>query len=397
MPGYLFSLDSNISLANCVTTGVYSTKLSIPSNGIWGAPQEGTFADYCSMSSGDNVYFFISRKIYGIGTLVDVGGDCKYLNYPGAADPVPRTYEEVQDGLLHDFGNQSENQRFVCFFKPDPNFFMKGIDMDEVLLSNPDSFKVLRVFWKLSFIKFGDEENQAFRDILLQRNYQAVQAPDQTNTYPSNHWVVHATVEKKQPREGYRLNAAPILSSAANADGSLRHEMALEAGLIYQITAKDAETIALFGEWDYLSHQVAASPFKPVDYMDKMDVFGYRYIPNHAPTVAEYLVIELKKGVVEKDDLLQLMKYVDWVKNEYAMGDYSMIRAFMVGLDFTADCIDALQDSIERNFIHGFRPSTPMKWNHVKLVSYEYIPAAESLSFSVQADAEAPIGPNADM
>lgn len=26
-----------------------------------------------------------------------------------------------------------------------------------------------------------------------------------------------------------------------------------------------------FGTWDYVSHQVAASPFKPIDYMDKND------------------------------------------------------------------------------------------------------------------------------
>src|SRR4051812_44960519 len=98
-------------------------------------------------------------------------------------------------------------------------------------------------------------------------------------------------------------------------DISLRHEKAGETGLIYQLTSLEPETVDLFGKWDYLSHQVAASPFKPVDYMDKMDVFGYRNIPGHAPTVAQYLVIELKKGIIGRDDLLQLMKYVDWVKN----------------------------------------------------------------------------------
>ena len=39
--------------------------------------------------------------------------------------------------------------------------------MDEVLSSAPEKFKILRVFWKLSFIKFSDTENQAFKDIIL--------------------------------------------------------------------------------------------------------------------------------------------------------------------------------------------------------------------------------------
>lgn len=384
MPGYLFSLDSQESLAACTTKGIYSTKLTEP-GGFWNAPQEGTFADYCSMRAGDNVYFFIGRKVYGIGVLVDVGGDCKYLNFPGAAEPEPKTYEEIQMDLLFDFGDQSHNQRFVCFFRPDPGFFTKGIDMDEVLLSNPGSFKMLRVFWKLSFIKFGDEENQAFRDILLQRNFEAVEQPNDINTYSSEHQAVHEAIAARNPAEMYKLDAAPLLRSVAKPDLSLRHEMAVEAGLIYQLTAKDAETTELFGTWDYLSHQVAASPFKPVDYMDKMDVFGYRYILGHAPTIAQYLAIELKKGVIGKDDLLQLMKYVDWVKNEYAMGDYSMISAFMVGYDFTEECVAALGESVERNFIHGFRPSTPMKWNNVRLVRYRYNPDQQKLDFEIAA------------
>ena len=38
-------------------------------------------------------------------------------------------------------------------------------------------------------------------------------------------------------------------------------------------------------------------------------------------------------------DVLQLMKYVDWVKNEYAFGDYGMIKAFIVGNEFTEDAL----------------------------------------------------------
>ena len=49
--------------------------------------------------------------------------------------------------------------------------------------------------------------------------------------------------------------------------------MAIEAGLIHQLSIKDPQTCEIFGTWDYLSHQFIASPFKPIDYMDKMDLF----------------------------------------------------------------------------------------------------------------------------
>lgn len=62
MAGYLFSLDSNESLISSIQKGVYSTRIKDPSNGIWRINVEGTFADYCSMREGDNVYFFIKEK-----------------------------------------------------------------------------------------------------------------------------------------------------------------------------------------------------------------------------------------------------------------------------------------------------------------------------------------------
>lgn len=71
------------------------------------------------------------------------------------------------------------------------------------------------------------------------------------------------------------------------------------------------------------------------------------------PTISNYLVVEIKKGVIETQDILQLMKYVDWVKNEYAYGDYSMIKAFMIGFEYSRDAISNFNQIIERKYIHG--------------------------------------------
>jgi hypothetical protein len=378
--GYLISLDSQASLQTCVNSGIYSTKLSDPRGDKWQTHHEGTFADYCSMRPGDHIYFFIDRKIHGIGKLVGIEGEPKYLNFPNAGNPMVYDYSAIQPDLLSDSGPGSEKQRFICLFEPDPSFFGKGVDMDDVLMSDPGRFKMLRVFWKRSFIKFADDENQAFRNILLQRN---AFGRNLVTPHMSNHATVHNTIKNKLKSGNYRLEVSPFLDCVARSDGSIGHEMAVEAGLVFQLASSDRATLNVFGSWDYLSHQVHASPLKPVDYMDKMDIFGYRYISGFAPTIEKFIIIELKAGTVGEPDLLQLMKYVDWVKDEYASGDYSMISAFLVGFDFSQDCKSALPDSVERNFIHGFRPSTPIRWNDVRLVTYTYNSSRKRLDFSI--------------
>ena len=392
MAGYLFGLDNIESLQDCITRGVYSTILSPPSrSNLWMIHHEGTFADYCSMKEGDNVYFFIERKIYGIGSLVNINGECKFLNYPGSNEPTVQNYIDIQDDLLLDIGEVDEisvNSRFICTFEPHPVFFTNGIDMDEVLASAPAQFKVLRAFWKLSFIKFSDEENQAFKNILLRRNIEGVNAPDDENIFPSEHEQMHEAIRRKTlDTDEYDLSIAPFLYSINNENGSIRHEMAVEAALIYQLAISHLPTIDVFGAWDHLTHQVVASPFKPIDYMDKMDVFGYKFVIHQKPTVERYLVIEVKKGRIEEQDVFQLMKYVDWVKNEYAYNDYSMIDAFMVGYEYSDESIGQLSQIAERKFIRGVRPSEAAEWRNVKLVTYEFNEETNLLDFNVIADA----------
>lgn len=149
---------------------------------VWKAHHEGTFADYFSMKSGDNIYFFHDRKIYGIGELTNINFDCKFSNYPNALTPHIPNYEDIKDNILLDIGVDSINNRCLCTFKPSPNFFQNGIDIDDVLSSNPSGFKILRSFWKLSFIKIDDNENKALKDIILKRNEEFIGSKDKNNT-----------------------------------------------------------------------------------------------------------------------------------------------------------------------------------------------------------------------
>ena len=149
----------------------------------------------------------------------------------------------------------------------------------------------------------------------------------------------------------------------------LAHEMALEAGIINIISNNDN---CIFGNWDYISHQVIASPFKPIDYMDKMDIFGYRFIPNFS-TISKYLVMELKKDSATIDAIIQVMKYVDWVKSEYAYGDYSMVTAYFVASDFPQEVINYTKQYVVRNFMRGIRPTLSLVWQDITLIRYSYI------------------------
>lgn len=52
MAGYLITLNNEEALKQVILDGAYSTILKSPAYNSWGAPQEGTFADYLSMKTG---------------------------------------------------------------------------------------------------------------------------------------------------------------------------------------------------------------------------------------------------------------------------------------------------------------------------------------------------------
>jgi len=374
MAGYVINLDSEESLMRYFKYGVYSTKLSTP-RGYFTTPQEGTFADYASMKKNDLVFFFIKRKIYGIGKLIEVYGDVKCLNYPQANIPESIDYNVIRNTLLLDEGDKSVNQRWICFFEPYPFFFKKGIDMDDVLLSNENCFRILRAFWKVSFIKLDDIEAKCLFDVILKQNYQK----DTKNTFDTSCQNFHTQIKNKLNDE-YKFRADEILEYASNED-KIKHEMAIEAGLIYQLSYKDEDTTRVFGNFDYISHQVVASPFKPIDYMDKMDIYGYNYIENFK-TIDKHKIIEIKKDTAGIEEVNQLLKYVDFVKDEIANRNYDNISAYLVAYDFKDEAKEYLK-TISRKFVIGTKPVISREWNDINLVKYKYDKINKKLLFEL--------------
>lgn len=368
MAGYLLTFSRETDAKRCMEERVYTTLM----NPVWGQAADGTLGDYVTMRAGDNIYFFSNRFVYGIGEIVDVvPGRCVTENFPGATSKGFANPRDVFEKSLVKTSSEDRIGRWVIAFRPAPLFFGQGVDMDDLLSSNPSAFRSLRVFWKRTFIKLDDEENEAFKAAILRRNI--AELGERAGE------VDEGTVPQSLCF-GEEPDVPGLLASFRKDDGSLTREMLLETGLLYQLSHFDPKTCAIFGKWDYLSHQVNASPFKPVDYMDRMDVFGYKWIEGFRPIIENYLVAELKKDKAHFSDIPQVMKYVDWTCGEYAHGDYSLIKGFLVAHDFD-DGIVANQES-ERDYVVGYRPSITKKWSDMKFVRY-YVTESGYIAFSL--------------
>jgi len=384
LAGYIITLSNEEALRRYARYGVYATQMSVPVGG-WYRAHEGTFADYATMKSGDNVYFFIKRKIYGVGELVAVTGDCKFQNWPDADDYRANSELQHRDAVLWDEclpgspAFEDKEQRWVCTMQPSPFFFAVGVDMDEVLTADPPAFRMLRALERVSFIKIDDRENEALRRTIITKNQEALTQPRaDLNYFASESESFHKELGNRIHKE-YHLKAAGILAGCADGE-RLKHEMALEAGVLYQLSQGDTETTEVLGNWDYLSHQVVASPFKPVIYMDRMDLFGYSYIPGYSPIQARYLVGEIKKDAATTQDVDQLMKYVDWVRVEYCGGDYSMIDAILIAKSFPPDVARYAPLNSQRTYTVG-KPAETRRWERLRLVSYRWNAEEARLNF----------------
>lgn len=321
-----------------------------------------TFGDFVSMHPGDNIYFLSTRKIYGVGKAVSIGPDCKYDNYLDASALLPDCQIHPTDYLTtHD-----TRARWVFFFEPSPFFFKKGADMDDVLRYRPQSFKMLRAFEGLSFIKIDDEENRALREYISLSNEPLY------NNIMENVFAFDDEVHVRLSTQNlalYKMDIGKALLDSENRE-SVISEMFLEGALLQGLSNGTIDTI---GHWDYLTHQLIASPFKPLKYIDKIDVFGYRFSQHYGEEpklITKYLLIELKKGVINRAALEQTMQYVDWICSEYASGDYSKIEVYVIGDRIGRGVREVMSDTCQRTFIAETHPVKPKKWNRVTLVKY---------------------------
>lgn len=365
MAGYIFSLGKDGAqeiLKDCIYNGCYSTNIrEITKKAKNFKAFEATFTDYCSMKPGDNIYFFTNRKIYGIGELVCIGNDCKFVNYPTASTPVQEDYTRIYREMILNNEPSNVNNRWICIFKPSPAFYCTPVDMDDVLSYKPDTFKTLRTFWKKSFTKINDEENNSLKEFILLRNQKTIDTFDFSSDFQERN-------EDKFRNKDYLLSYIPIIDSATTPDNMIKHEMALESAVVLELSNNKNP---VFGNWDYISHQVEASPFKPIDYMDKIDIFGYRFLPD-TKIISKYLIIENKNKEATIEVAEQISKYVDWVVKNYAYGNYEMVEAYIVAPSFSTDLLKNGKSIVERKYIISSHPVENRTWNDLGFISYNY-------------------------
>ena len=345
-------LAKQYALEKCILNGTYSAKTAEK-----GAAFIGTLADYLGMKTGDDIFFFTERKIYGIGRLVKIADvDCRFRISPIDLEKKPLTEERNPD--IH---------KFTCTFEPAPYFFKKGVDMDEVLTFSPEKIKSLRFFSNMTFIKLDDIESEAIKNVIVRKNekYLDESAQDEHFKFSKDMHIEMANKIRKDP-EAYKLSVFDYLRIKNNKNVS--SEYYIEGAIMDLI--RDERGSKTLGKWDFIGRQYPASPPKPSEYEETMDLFGYRYVPGFPNAISKYLVIELKSGIISKEHVQQTMKYVDWVSREYAKGDYSMIEAYTIGYDKEDGIEEAITDITERNYIIEGHPVENRKWQGQRIISY---------------------------
>lgn len=361
MAGFIVSVSKATNLENLIRNGTYASNLpkeldSAKSKMI----AYSTLADYFSIKCGDNIYFLKERKIYGVGKIVEINNMRVFENYLNSS-----CFNNIDNTVKTLDGNDDSNARWLCFFEPELRFFKNGVDMDDVLRYKPSSFRMLRAFQDRTFIKIDDEENSALKEFIYLQNR------NNNLIYDYNYEKLDSFLRREL--YNYLPNNRKLLENNRLKDGRLSLEMLLEAVLIKYINEH-----GIFNEnWDYVSHQVIASPFKPLSYIDKMDIFAYRFLeyPHENKPIEKYLVLELKKDKADINTIQQTMRYVDWICNEYASGDYSLVTAGVIAFEYGN--LDSLQDAISRTFISSTHPIVTKKWNDLTCLTYRVLESCE--------------------
>ena len=367
MAGFVIAIskDSKDAMIEAMEHGIFGMRF--PSKvSIW----QKIYADYMTMAAGNHIYLFSDRMLYGVGRLINIKNECRFWNI----DKEYRRENCIHNGKMV-WGNE-EIIRCFFIFEPAPYFFKNGIDMDELLHGNPPEMKMLPAFNGRGFVKIDDEEDALVYEMLIRKNKDSL-CKDSNNIYRFND-EVHNMLKQKD-LENYILDSKSIFDIIDNHPKTKRFNSEAILETIICDKLNRGEYKDLFGVWNYISRQVIASPLKPSIWADAMDIFGYEIIndatiENYPMVKARFMVAELKKDEAGDDVIPQLMKYVDWIRDEYAHGDYGMIDAYIIARSFNEDFKEKCRQEMVRKYVKGYHTSELAEWDYhnVKLVSYEY-------------------------
>ena len=288
MAGYIFLLAKDgveESLKTIVNSGCFSPNIPLPkdntANQLWTKEALGAFGDLITIGKGDKIFFFSERTVFGCGKAVSLYQDSCVLKNASRA-----FYEEKQNDLFlvdslsprFPINDKYKGNRWFVTFEPDPFFFQEGVDMDDLLGFAPNKIRMLRVIEKVSFIKLDDDEANEIYNCICLRTMQRktiLKAFKTMDFSPSVHEQIKEKLARFKRPTDYIPNSKELVLSRRFVNGEIDMEMAEELALLYHLKVSNDP---LFGNCDYLCQQVPASPFKPVIYIDRIDLFGYSYL-----------------------------------------------------------------------------------------------------------------------
>jgi len=200
--------------------------------------------------------------------------------------------------------------------------------------------------------------------------------------------TIHNSILSKGNLGDFTVDLDTLVSDHTSGD-VVSPEAVLQVWLVGNRAIKTQSVTAVFGEWDYICNLYPASPVKPRDYMDEMDIFGYSLAPalnSIPPYVQTFKVIEVKsqRQVYTPSNVVdQVMKYVDWISVTRSGGDYGLIEASIVANDFDNELIDYAKKQAMRSYVIPRRPYATKQWNNLKLVKYALTGKKPALQLTV--------------
>ena len=344
------------------------------------------------------MFFFQKRMIYGIGEVIKPSNTDTIpvrLNYPRSLAFVPNHSPYAGLALMGpDVDPYWYAIRAVIPFVPNPVFYADGVDMDEVLSSpGAESAWGLRFWQGRSFQQLGVSETRLLMEVFSRRFYNR---PHRTFAGVDPDALLQRLT---QEGHGAALLSAEVQQSPDEyfrPDGMALRESSLHALLVEHIQRKDSTWSQHLRPPDLADvfHELAASPPKPPQYTDKIDIISTRSIGDAPGIPVHYDLTEIKRdsmapGTEEHArDLIrrvmpQPMRYVDFIAQQYTGGDYGAIHANYVVHSVDAAMRQVFQeasrgndestDAISRTYVLNPRedPATRV-WRELSLLEYSW-------------------------
>jgi hypothetical protein len=340
-----------------------------------------TLADYVTMRSGDMIFFFVDRNIYGIGELVAVRSDeVAFCNWRAADDfkrPVPDLSQFLWTDLSPNVVHRLGSVRWLCTFRPQPAFFARGLDMDYALATDRGNvLNHLRVLSGRTFFRLEDSECELLARMLHRLNENVTPPIGLGADWDSS----RLEALKRVLTDDHLFDPRRTVHTAT--DGNALKEAAAQVWVAHGLARRKLDSV--FDPWSYVANLEPASPLKPREYMDEIDLFGYSTFETAGPHAVRYVqryhLVELKgkPGETLIDAVRQAMKYVDWIAHERAAGDYSEIHASVLtsrhGESLDPHALDEIRKIRLRNYVEPARPYAARDWQKLRLVTFEMKP-----------------------